>query len=162
MTAACSPEAVTCAVRTGVPIHVTFLHSMSQWPAQLPVLLSATGWLCPRSSPESHRKWADRSHSSLRVELEDRIKGLIPALPQLRPFIYRQLTNILLPLLDETWKDTTVNACFKRKCIPWSVEDQERDCKAAADPWGSLAETLPCMGICRLDLTPKQILYIQI
>lgn len=127
MTAACSPEAVTCAVRTGVPIHVTFLPSMSQWPAQLPVLFSATGWLCPRSSPESHRKWADRSHSSLRVELEDRIKGLMPALPQRRPFIYRQLTNILLPLRDETWKDTTVNACFKRKCIPWSVEDQERD-----------------------------------
>lgn len=127
MTAACSPEAVTCAVRTGVPIHITFLSSMSQWPAQLPVLLSATGWLCPRSSPESHRKWADRSHSSPRVELGDRIKGLIPALPQRRPFIYRQLTDILLPLLDETWKDTTVNACFKRKCIPWSVEDQERD-----------------------------------
>lgn len=73
------------AVLTGVPIHITPLASMTQWPPQLPLLLTAR-WAVPVSITRRPRETADRLHSPLKVELEDLIKAKkVPAPPQPLP-----------------------------------------------------------------------------
>lgn len=74
-----------CAVLTGVPIHITPLASMIQWPPQWPLLLTAR-CAVPVSITRRPLETADRLHSPLKVELEDLIKAKkVPAPPQPLP-----------------------------------------------------------------------------
>lgn len=116
-----------CAVLTGVPIHITPLASMIQWPPRLPLLFTARRAV-PLSIARRPRETADRLHSPLKLELEDLIKTKKVPLHRCRlrqGLLYA--VEVFLPLVDETQEGTAAAACLERKCFSWGVENQERD-----------------------------------